>query len=257
MSKNHQDWSKLCSDILQPILESLSSTDFHRAKIVCLDWYSVWKTCVRERLRPWQITYQGDSSILFDPKKDKSYETKRLSLYDKTYCMASSGNWILQVNSCFDFSILNLLTRKRIKLPSMKSEFLRKSEWEDIIRYKTSAILWINERTEDYVVAWIFKQHYLYSYKKGDNSWYNWKLNNDTCYFDMAYKNNNLYLYTLNHYIKILDVPGDSPKEGMIKPYWLYPFHYVEQPLEYIWKRRIAIQISEEVLIILSSKTEL
>ncbi|XP_019087482.1 PREDICTED: putative F-box protein At5g38270 [Camelina sativa] len=49
VSKNH-DWCKLCPDLLRSILESLSSIDFHRAKIVCSDWYSVWKTCVKRPL---------------------------------------------------------------------------------------------------------------------------------------------------------------------------------------------------------------
>ena len=37
---------------------------------------------------------------------------------------------------------------------------------KDIIICKRSAVIWIDERTGDYVVAWIFNYHYLFSYKK-------------------------------------------------------------------------------------------
>ncbi|KAL9810108.1 hypothetical protein AtNW77_Chr5g0095921 [Arabidopsis thaliana] len=50
MSEN-QDWSNL----LRPIIESLSTIDFHRIKNVCLEWFSVWKTCVKRPLYPWQF----------------------------------------------------------------------------------------------------------------------------------------------------------------------------------------------------------
>ncbi|VYS52056.1 unnamed protein product [Arabidopsis thaliana] len=39
------------------------------------------------------------------------------------------------------------------------------------------AVLWINETTRDYVVAWTFKQKYLFSHKKGNGFWFNMNLN--------------------------------------------------------------------------------
>ncbi|KAG7563441.1 F-box domain [Arabidopsis suecica] len=125
VSDNH-DWSKLCPDLLRKIIESLSSLDFYRSKIVCSDWYSVWKTCVKRPLRPWLIIYEekytsSPSMMLFDPKEDKFYR-KLAGVSDKSNCMASSGNWLLMADSRLDFYIVNLLTSKRINLPPMESK---------------------------------------------------------------------------------------------------------------------------------------
>ncbi|CAL9248780.1 unnamed protein product, partial [Arabidopsis halleri] len=131
--------------------------------------------CVKRPLCPWWITYKGDPSMLFDPKEDKIYKTKLLGLSGKSHCMASSGNWILVVDACLNFCILNMLTPKRINLPLLNSQILG-VDWEGIVKCNTQlAILWINERTGDYVVAWIFKGFDLFSCKKGDDSWWNWK----------------------------------------------------------------------------------
>jgi len=72
-------------------------------------------------------------------------------------------------------------------------------------------------------------------------------------FWDLAYKNSKLYLYTSDDHIKIVDFSGDFPKEEVEEtPYWDHPFEYVSKEWEYIWKRRIVIQKTEEVLIILS-----
>ncbi|EFH51477.1 predicted protein [Arabidopsis lyrata subsp. lyrata] len=237
------DWSKLCPDLLRKIIESLNSIDYHRAKLVCSDWYSVWKTCVKRPLYPWRIIYyDDDSSSLFDPRENKIYETKLLGLSDNSYYMASSGNWLLMVHSRLDFYIFNLLTCEKINLPSMESSIrggkvrfepssdCRQGKWghlvdhfcktpvsKDILGYKRSVVLWINERAGDYFVAWIFKNQYMFTHKKGDDSWWNWNNNWDTFLLDLAYKHNKLYLYTYHDSIKIIDFSGDSPKEEIKK----------------------------------------
>ncbi|KAL1220289.1 putative F-box protein [Cardamine amara subsp. amara] len=279
----NQEWAKLSSDLLRRIIESLSSIDFYRAKIVCSDWYSVWKTCIKRPLCPWRIIYKHDSPMLLDLVEDKIYSTQYIGLSDKSYFMASSGNWLLMVDSRLDFYIFNLLTCKRINLPSMESpvrgaqvRFERSSEsghreWghfvepcrkdrvsEDIFGRKRSAGLWINEKTGDYMVAWIFNKHYLFTHKQGDDSWWNWNMDweiggTNLGYLDLAYKNSKLYLYTSDDHIKIIDFSGDFPKEEIEKnPYMDHPFHYITRGWEHTFKRRIAIQKSGEVLIILS-----
>ncbi|CAE6065572.1 unnamed protein product [Arabidopsis arenosa] len=516
VSDSH-DWSKLCPDLLRKIIDSLSSLDFYRAKIVCSDWYSVWKTCVKRPLRPWRIIYEEKytycpSMMLFDPDEEKIYR-ELAGVSDKSYCLASSGNWLLMADSRLDFYIVNLLTGKRINLPPMESKIrgaevrfkqsrhcshwgyllidqrweiiwerriaiqksgevliilrvkagdhscsfwifkmnlesrkwervdsigddemiifghgatirahvqdvgdgvksgsiwfvkfdhrpfrgvfdlateqklfaqigmafgkhvqsdvyvhggsyanmilmnLESGKWERVhsigddemlifghgvtirapvqdagdgiksgsiffafdgglrsdyrcysdcgifdiatMRFKRSnkpeygewghfveygkcgqsakpfrkdhvskliygsqrsAVLWINEKTSDYVVAWIFKQYYLFTYKKGDESWWNWNNNwkpgqgrLNLGYLDLAYENSNLYLYTTDDHIKIIDFSRDFPKEEIENnPYLDHPFNYAPQGLELISKRRIAIQKSGEVLIIVS-----
>ncbi|CAL9248792.1 unnamed protein product [Arabidopsis halleri] len=98
VSENH-GWSKLCPDLLRKIIESLSSIDYYRAKIVCSDWYAVWKSCVKRRLCPWRIVISKDDSYKFyDPGEDKIYTTQYVGLSDNSYYMASSGNWLLMIN---------------------------------------------------------------------------------------------------------------------------------------------------------------
>ncbi|CAL9248790.1 unnamed protein product [Arabidopsis halleri] len=279
------DWSKLCPDLLRKIIESLSSLDFYRAKIVCSDWYSVWKTCVKRPLRPWRIIYEEKytycpSMMLFDPDEEKIYR-ELAGVSDKSYCLASSGNWLLMADSRLDFYIVNLLTGKRINLPPMESkirgaqvrfELSREcSHWgyllidrrcmfiveKEIFQSKRSAVLWINERTGDYFVAWIFNKHYLFTHKKGDDSWCWHRKWTKAGYLDLAYKNNKLYIYTTDNYIKIFDFSGDFLKEEIKNnPYRNRPFNYNRGVGEIIWERRIAIQKSGEVLIILRVKAE-
>ncbi|CAH8270863.1 unnamed protein product [Arabidopsis lyrata] len=274
MSEN-QDWSNHCADLLRPIIESLSTIDYHRAKKVCSDWYSVWKTCVKRPLYPWQFIYHDDSSSLFDPGEDKIYNTKLVGISDKSYYMASFGNCLLMVDSLLHFYIVNMLTCERINLPSMETsirgghvrfkrsgdewgyfvDFYRKDRVsKDIFGSERSAVLWINERTGDYFVAWIFNKLELFTHKKGDDYWWNWYTRGANLGFlDLAYKNSKLYLYISDDHIKIVDFSGDCPKEEVEKnPYWDHPFDYVSKQWEYVWKTRIVIQKTGEVFIILS-----
>ncbi|KAL9840182.1 hypothetical protein AtNW77_Chr2g0225421 [Arabidopsis thaliana] len=248
------DWSKLCSD------------------------YSVWKTCANKPPCPWRFIHQGDS-----PNVGKITRRNLSGLSKTIYCMASSGNCLLMVDRRLKFYILNLLTRTTINLPSMslirggQVFFKPQNEWSndsgcffgpsrndnvsydfDSVEWKNSvAVLWINETTGDYVVAWTFIQHYLFFYKSGYWSWCNLNLyGKSLVVFDMACENNKLYLYTANHHIRIFDFSGAYPMEKKTEnPYWKYLFNAVEEPWEYVWKRKIAIQKSSgEVLIILSLK---
>jgi len=60
----------------------------------------------------------------------------------------------------------------------------------------------------DYLIAWTLHNSYLFTYKKGDDSWWNWNDKYGTSapmFGDLAYKNSKLYQYTLRHYIKIID----------------------------------------------------
>ncbi|CAH2059658.1 unnamed protein product [Thlaspi arvense] len=264
MSRNRCDWSKLCPDVCGSILERLSAKDFHRARTVCSNWYSVSRTC---KLYPWRIQFNECSTSLFDPVEDKKiHETEHPGIeFSKSYVMASCSNWLLVVDFLVDLYLLNVFTSERISVPSMESMFLGQArfqgedDWEQFIKRtniasfrKSTACLWINERTRDYVIAWSYKEHYLFTYKIGDDSWCN--LEGTQCK-SMAYKNNKLYVYTSDHYIKTLDLSKNSPNEIVEgNPYRSHRFHFVSKPKEYIWKKRIAITSSGEVLIVVSLK---
>uniref|UniRef100_M4CMS8 Gnk2-homologous domain-containing protein n=1 Tax=Brassica campestris TaxID=3711 RepID=M4CMS8_BRACM len=144
MSRNVY-WSKLCPnlpDLLRSIFESLT----------------------------------GQNPLLYDPVQDKNY--------DKVHCLASYSNWLLIVDYCLHFHLLNVFTRETINLPSLESslgdspyrndlfECFRELygtkflvTWDDF-KFSKTAVLWINERNGDFVVAWAIEQFYIFSYKK-------------------------------------------------------------------------------------------
>jgi len=166
-----------------------------------------------------------------------------------------------------------VFTRETINLPSLESSlrgdrpfrFIRNDDesgyflelygtkflltWNDF-RFEKTAILWVNGRNGDYVVAWAIKQFYIFSYKKigNDDDDKRWSITCTQCE-DMAYKDNKLYVYTFDHYINILDFSGNSPKEPMEEnPYLSHPFSFVDA----IYKLRLAVTREGKVLIVLS-----
>lgn len=110
-----------------------------------------------------------------------------------------------------------------------------------MISSKKQACLWINERTRDYVVARSIKLHYLFTYKKGDESWSN--LQGTKCMYMVFYnKDYKLYVYTSDSFIKIFDLSGDCPNEIVQgNPYRNHPFsfRFVSKPREYKWKQGV------------------
>ncbi|CAH8266632.1 unnamed protein product [Arabidopsis lyrata] len=192
--------------------------------------------------------------VFWIPEKERFTKKSLFGLSDNSHYVASSGNWFLMVYSCHDFYIFNLFTGKKNSLPSMKysirggkvrfepSGDYRLYNWghfvdhfrriyvsKDTFGCKRSAVLWIDERTGDYFVAWILNNHDFVSgqhiqrnpptVKKGDDSWWNWnnKYGTKSLFRDLAYKNGKLYLYTYSECIKIIDFSGDSPKEDIKK----------------------------------------
>lgn len=163
------NWSEICNDALQLILENLNIADFHRARTVCSNWYSVSKSCIagsRNRY-PWLILFQKSESCfkLLDLKQDTIYKTKCLKdefPNPKSRCVASYGNWLLMMSHRLKFSIFNVFTGERIKLPSLSlrgnviierkdnGEYLLEHSWFDsetiIDRYIKIAALWIDEK---------------------------------------------------------------------------------------------------------------
>ncbi|XP_010515777.2 PREDICTED: putative F-box protein At2g33200, partial [Camelina sativa] len=104
-----------------------------------------------------------------------------------------------------------------------------------------------------YVVAWNHHdQNSLFTIKKGDDYWYT--LEGVNC-VNMAYKDHKLYLFTFDSYVKIFDFSGDFPnKVTRGNPYRNHPFRYDLQPEESVWKVKVAITNSGDVLIVVSMK---
>ncbi|CAN8302402.1 unnamed protein product [Cochlearia groenlandica] len=233
-------WSKLSPLVLGKILESLSPIGSHQAKTVCSDWFSVWKTCVNLPPCPLRIIHQGEDHVEDhgygyvygkgdddgDVDEDDS-DNGDEGFSKKAYCIASSGSWLMMVDRRLCFYLSNLLTLERINLPSMNSPigvgfrdnrnlegyfvslFRGYYNWKDILELKNSALLWVNERTGDYAVALIFRQHYLFTHKKGDESWSNLNLktqNSNSVCVHMAYKDGKLYVLKTDNHITIFDL---------------------------------------------------
>lgn len=274
-------WSEICLDALQLILESLSFPDFHRARTVCSTWYSVSKSCVagsRHRY-PWLIRFPSvsQSCSIFDPVARKTYKMTSLGLeLSQSRCLATYGSWLLMLNPRTDFSVVNVFSGERISLPylSLRGEkrFRRKDDGDFFLehsrtdretilnKYVKTAVLWIDEKTRDFVVSWVYNNRYLFSYKRGDDCW--WHFQGTEC-LDMAYKDSKLFVYTSDHHIKILDYSGAGdfasppPNEitGERNPYLnVRPFRFLPQPEEYFWKARVAVADSGDALIVVSLK---
>ncbi|CAA0357700.1 unnamed protein product [Arabidopsis thaliana] len=248
----NSDWSKLCPDLLRKIFKILKSpVDSHRAKTVCSDWYSVWKTCSKRPQCPSWIIHQGDSTT-------NQSKRKVVGLSKTSYCVASSGYWGLMVDRRLKFYILNLLTKEKINLTSMELKIRgdkvsfqgrdKNSDYgymvgpsgKDYVSYddetdywkNSLAVLLINETTRDYVVAWTFKQKYLFSHKKGNGFWFNMNLNGKNMdVLDMACEKSKLYLFTSDYYIKSFYFSEGSPIEEE-NPYSNHPFNFVGEPSE-------------------------
>jgi len=127
----------------------------------------------------------------------------------KSFVMASWSSWLLMNDPSLDFLyLLNVFTREMINLPSMKSYKGKQTKLTSPL--KNLACFWINERTKDYVVACITEENCLFTYKNEDDYW--WNVEDIYC-THMAYKDDKLYVYTIDSYIKILDFSGAFPKE--------------------------------------------
>ncbi|CAH2051195.1 unnamed protein product [Thlaspi arvense] len=237
-NKRGSDWSKLCPGVLRKIMETLSPLDSHRAKLVCLGetWLPPGGSMQKKTRR---FTHFGTSCL-------SRYR------YRDSYCMTSYWSWLLMADSYYDLFLFNLLTRKRISLPSI-SAILDGTVRVERRGWISSAVLWIDEATGSYFVACIFRQRYLFSISNGDESWTNLTLQDSVSgLLDAAYRNSKLYVLTTDQHIKIFDFSRDFSREG--NPYRNHPFCFDEKPSEYVCARKIAIEESGEVLVILSLK---
>ncbi|CAG7884044.1 unnamed protein product [Brassica rapa] len=100
--------------------------------------------------------------------------------------------------------ILDLLTRERINLLSFESDY-----------GFISPVLWIDEKTKDYLVVRMFNEENAVSIRKGDNSWKPITQLQFPCIYEcynMVYKDHKLYC--LDHYnLTIFYFSGHVPSQ--------------------------------------------
>ncbi|CAA7057837.1 unnamed protein product [Microthlaspi erraticum] len=212
-------WSKLPQDLMHMVFERLGFADFERAKSVCSSWLSASRQSKPSNKIPWMVLFPKDNNygLLFNPEeKDKFYKTQDLGNdFSKSFCVATYRSWLLMLDPqymdyrqaktedpLYNLYILNILTRERIYLPTLESEF-----------GLTAPIFWMDEKTKDYLVMGMFNEEDAVSFKKGDTSWKQipqLALSGiDEC-FNMVYKDHKLYC--LNYYkLKIFDFSGEIP----------------------------------------------
>ncbi|EFH59615.1 hypothetical protein ARALYDRAFT_479747 [Arabidopsis lyrata subsp. lyrata] len=243
-SDNDTEWSPvLAPDLIRSILERLNFVEFHRARSISSDWYSTAELCYSQNPTPWLILFSNYSHIsckLFDPLHDKTYVIRDLGFdFHRSRCLATSGSWFLMLDHRTDFYLLNLFTRERIRLPTleamdgrqMKFERVGESDFLKTFTYQggygsyssgestkviiENAVLWVDERSRDYLVVWSLECFFAY-HKKGDNnnSWKVFQLKKNQGCSDMVFRESKLYVLSPSLNITVLDFSScDSPNE--------------------------------------------
>ncbi|CAA7057836.1 unnamed protein product [Microthlaspi erraticum] len=222
IKRNLHCWSKLPQDLMQMVFERLGFADFQRAKSVCSFWLSASRQSKPNNKTPWMILFPKDNNygLLFNPEeKDKFYKTQDLGNdFAKSYCVATYRSWLLMLDPkyldfcegkinepLYNLFILDLLTRERINLPTLVSEF----------GILNAPIFWMDEKTKDYLVIGMFNEEDAVFFKKGDSSWKEMpelSLSDiDEC-FNMVYKDHKLYCLNYDE-LKIFDFSGEVPVE--------------------------------------------
>ncbi|CAH8355031.1 unnamed protein product [Eruca vesicaria subsp. sativa] len=239
-------WSELPVDILRYVLELLSFFDFHRAKMVCLNWYLCSKQTLRPKFRyPLVMLCPEEGGCrLYNPEEDRVYKSD-LSGYQ---LLGNSGKWFLVVDSKSDLYIVDVFSSDdRILLPRLETlkggthEIQRVGEndfKENLIRRGTAfawghhtskdlrGLVWVDDKNEDYVVVWrVSTCQYLGFCKKGDAHYGEITLGTDVVRRelrggdDIVLKGYNLYLLSSRRYIRHLDLSG---QDGGIKDASVY-----------------------------------
>ncbi|KAF8084656.1 hypothetical protein N665_0708s0014 [Sinapis alba] len=280
------NWSNLCLDVIQVVLEKLSATDFNRAKAVCSGWLSASRQSVRKQNQniPWLILFPyersyGYSCRMLNPaEKGLVYRSRNLGVeFTQSRCIATCGSWLLMFyflrSQQRKLYILNPLTRERINLPSLESrkcdivfspqevrrfcfgdqQSRRESaltEITDLSSYDEKSVLWVDERSKNYLVVWSHGGCCLFFSKKegGDNVWRMFPyVGTYGGLRDFVCKGLILYIYTKLSSIEIYDFSGDSPVALTNAP---YPFHCPTRFLPAFIIERIAVTTSGEPLMV-------
>ncbi|KAJ0246040.1 F-box domain-containing protein [Hirschfeldia incana] len=274
------NWSNLCLDVIQMVLEKLSATDFNRAKAVCSGWLSASRQSVRKQNQiPWLILFPyersyGYSCRMLNPaEKGLVYRSRNLGVeFTQSRCVATCGSWLLMylVHGQPKLYILNPLTRDRINLPPLESRIcdiifspqevrrfclgdqqsrreraLTEEEMSDLSSKEEKSVLWVDERSKNYLVVWSHGGCCLFFSKKGDNVWRMFPYVNGL--WDFVCKGLMLYMYTRLSLIEIYDFSGDSPVSLTHAP---FPFSYPPRFLSAFIIHRIAVTTSGEALMV-------
>ncbi|CAE6026622.1 unnamed protein product [Arabidopsis arenosa] len=226
MSRTRYDWSKLCHDLLRSILESLHYKDYHRARTVCSHWYTVSTTCKRP-LYPWRITFNENSTSLFDPVEDKIHEIQHPGIEFSDSEIVEGNPYR---NHPFSFRVVSKpgeYAWRQIVAVTNSGEVLMIVSLKGCLGLQKKLLVLLQET---------------------------WRKNlQGTKCDDMGFKDNKLYVFTIDNSIKVLDFSGDIPREDVESPYYDHQFSSEMGLMECIWKRKVMITKSGDVMAIQTS----
>ncbi|CAH8340299.1 unnamed protein product [Eruca vesicaria subsp. sativa] len=231
-----KSWPELPLDLLISVFKRLSFANFQRAKSVCSSWHSASKQCIPKNQIHWLVLFPEEnnnndnySCTLFNlEEKDKLYRTKDLSLeFAKSSCIETYRSWLLMRNRMHNLYIVNLFTHERNDLPTVEAQHgvtkMERTLDDDVFRitshngkeYKgirlRSPVLWIDEKTREYVVLWELHALCVVYSRKGDTSWNQLPDTSRCC--DMVYSDSKLYFLSLSGQFRIFDFSGEFPKQ--------------------------------------------
>ncbi|XP_010495488.1 PREDICTED: F-box protein At5g25290-like [Camelina sativa] len=265
---NSSHWSELPMDILTSVFELLSFVDLHRAKIVCLNWYSCSKqTLFRKKRHPWLILFpKNDVCSLYNPDEARVYKTKRD--FSGIRFLANSGKWFLVLDSVSNLYIIDLFSEKRIDLPPLESikrdhyslERVGDNEFKEVVVFgferpsiaimnakDLRGLLWVDDKKEEYVAAWYFNESYKIPIdyigvcKNGEDHYR--RIPTRLSYpaiSDMVLQGgggDSLYVSTSSQCMQKLDLSG---QEGFKNDDTLMPFH----PRDHVYERTVSYNIA-------------
>ncbi|XP_010513373.1 PREDICTED: F-box protein At1g69090-like [Camelina sativa] len=260
-------WSELPLDLMRMVFERLGFLDFDRAKSVCSSWQYGSRQCKPSNKIPWMVLFPMDKNyclLINSEDKEKIYRTQHLGdNFAKSICLTTYRSWLLMQHRYkekevltrtypkHNVYILDLLTRERINLPAFKSA-------NDGL---SNPILWIDEKTKDYLVIGMVDVDTLISFKKGNNSWKEIPQLPKSCtedFFNMVYKDHKLYCLNCS-FLYIFDFLGEVPLKVFrtsVRGYITTKGGYISRPcnpcaLNYC-KCNIVVTLRGDVLIVKS-----
>ncbi|KAG7556452.1 F-box-like domain superfamily [Arabidopsis suecica] len=272
-------WSEIPMDILRSVFERLSFVDFHRAKIVCSNWYSCSKqTLPRKTTSPWVILFpeEDGNCALYNPEEARVYKTKRN--FSGTRFLANSGRWFLVLDSRSNLYIIDVFSEKKIDLPPLESikgdkynlKRVGDKKFKEVGTVYTSCViqnakdlrglLWVDEKKEVYVVVWYFSYKntidYLAFCKNGEDHYHDIPIHFGIV--DMVLRcGDSVYVLTTGDYIRKLDLSGQESKSDILsRVHMQCPLGYFKFTYDEKCRNNIAVTVSGEVLFIMSIFSE-
>ncbi|KAF8089949.1 hypothetical protein N665_0493s0010 [Sinapis alba] len=237
-------WSDLPVDILRSLLERLSFMDFHKAKMVCSNWYLFSKQTLgpKGRSSPLLLLSPEEGGChLYNPEEDRVYKAKRD--FSGYRFLGNSGKWFLVADSRSNLYIIDVFSDEKIDLPRLELvskdgcvhnlEPLGDGDFEEILVGRNDGIrksaedlrgrVWVDEKTGDYVVVCRFDRcDYMRFCKKGDDRYREIQTRVGVTVLlkgldDMVLNGYNLYVFTPRCSLRHIDLSGKDGFEDLIK----------------------------------------